>query len=177
MTILLTGSRTGNTDIYKKIIEELESMGHTIKLRGILDADESSGAFKRDLELCDFMICEASSATLSLGLEIATALAKNKHVLVLCSNAKSLDDLSTFIRENSSRYAHVSKYTKETLGKVLLDSIKKIKKQLHYVLYVELPSKYGDLILDLQKTTRKSKKQIIEEALVDYLKEEPGDEK
>lgn len=177
MTVLLTGSKTGDTKRYKKLITALRELDVVVKTRDLI-ADEindkkgKSNSFKRDLEICDFMIAEASETSLSLGLEIATALSKSKHVLVLVNNNKSLDDISDFIRENASRYAHIATYNSENLEHILTDSIKKIRKQLNYVLYVELPNKYGDLIEGVQKSTNKSKKEIIQDALQEYLAED-----
>lgn len=174
MTILFTGSKNGDKKRYKDIIALLKEMGFTVNVRDLLNVVESAGpkkqrSFKRDIELCDFIVAEATDPGLSLGLEIATALSKNKHVLILLSNNKSLDDLSDFIRENSSRYVHLLTYNKQNLEDVLVQAIKKLKKELNYVLYVELPNKYGEIIEDMQKTTNKSKKEIIQEALNDYF--------
>jgi hypothetical protein len=173
MTVLFTGSKEGNKKKYKKIIKVLDELNVQVKTRDLLTEVSSKklNSFKRDLEMADFMVAEVSETSLSLGLEIATALSKSKHVLILTDNNKSLDDLSDFIRDNSSRYAHVSTYNLENIKTVLSESMKKIRKQLNYVLYVELPNKYGDMIEDMQKNTNKSKKEIIQEALKEYFPE------
>ena len=152
MTILFTAAKNGKGDLYNKIIEEIKGLGHNVRTRELLntklssDNSKSKSKFKRELEIADLMVAEVSEVSISLGLEIATALDKGKHVLVLCSSTKSLDDLSDFVRENSSRYIHVCTYNQKNLGEVLNDSLSKIRKQLNYVLYVELPNKYGDII-------------------------------
>lgn len=168
MTILFSGNKAGDKKNYSKIIDGIRKLGHQVKTRKLFPVFDSKNSFKRELELCDFMICEVSDRSLSLGLEIATAISKNKHVLILTKVNQSLDDLSEFLRENASRYTHIVTYSEETLEAVLDAELKKIRKRLNYVLYVELPSQYGDMIEAIQKNTNKSKKEIIEDALKAY---------
>jgi hypothetical protein len=170
MTILFTHSKQSTKPSHDLLIKTIESLGHIVKSRD-LSEDRGSNKFKRDLEIADFMIAEISNPNISLGLEIATAVSKNKHVLVLTSDQKSLDEMSDFIKENSSRYLHVNLYSEKDIEKVLSENIKKIRKQLNYVLYVELSNKYGEIIDTIQRDTNKSKKQIIEESLLTYKPE------
>ncbi len=181
MTILFTGSKYGNSDTYRRVIQAVKDLGHQVRVREVLakqhnlseKSDKTSNAkFKRDLEICDFMIADISDISLSLGLEIATAMAKNKHVLAISTKQKSMDDLADYVQESSSRYIHFEMYTPQTIAKVLADMIKKIRKQLNYVLYVELGTEYGRIIEEHQTKTAMSKKQIVQEALVQYKPEE-----
>jgi len=173
MTILFTGSKNGDRTNYQRIVKCVESLGLHVKVRTTLtDKKSVKTKFKSEIQNCDFVIADVTDPSLSVGLEIATAVSKNTHVLILSSNPKSIDDISDFLRESSSRYTHIANYQEQDLEKVLSENIKKIKKQLHYVLYVELPNKYGDMILDIQKLTKKSKKQIVQEALIEYLHDE-----
>ena len=171
MTILFTASKLGDKERYKHVISAIEHLGHSIKVRDIFTSsknNKTSFKLKRDLEITDFMIAELTEPSITTGLEIATAVNKSKHVLIMHSDEEDVKDLSAFITENPSRYIHICSYNKNNINLVLDQEIKKIKKQLNFVLYVELPTQFGDMLNNLQKETKKSKKQIIQEALKDY---------
>lgn len=167
----------GDKKLYQKIVESLEEQTHTVLVRDLFDTREDASKvaknknyvreFKKDLDKADFMVAEITSTSSSVGIEIAIALEKSKHVILM--SEKKLEDLSPIITDNPSRYLHVQSYTEKNISETLEKCIKSIKKKLFYPLFVELSSKHGEMIEKLQKVTGKSKKQIIEEAVAQEL--------
>ncbi|OGG13229.1 hypothetical protein A3D77_00720 [Candidatus Gottesmanbacteria bacterium RIFCSPHIGHO2_02_FULL_39_11] len=131
MLIYFTGSFAGKkTQLgnYTKIIEYLESKGHTVIADHIVQTEEKEIQYEKKeerlafheqlekwLSSCDFVVAETTYPSISVGFEISLALHRGKPVLLLHANP----DPPTLIAHHKNENLVCERYTSDTLPQII----------------------------------------------------------
>lgn len=139
MKIYFTASLTGkykHIKNYKKIVSLLKKQGHTVVAKHIFDST-ADGVRKETWEerltylkylnkwltKCDLLVAETTHPCTSVGFEIATALNRDKPVLVLYANDIGYPPVMAGLDGNK---LFIEQYSLDDLNAVLVEALKDI---------------------------------------------------